>query len=226
MRESVCRTVCPGNVRSATSQRPSAANCQPMRRALVSDWILEIRLESGSSIARDIGPWRCGSLSRRYRRKPLRMSSVSSPCSSEEVLLQCQRDGAWPPGADAAAIELTYGNHFGGGAGKEGLIGAVDLIARDPLLGDGQTTVACQRTDRIPSDSLEYVGGLGCEKSSVSNYEEVFSGALRRITLSVEHESLVVPVAQRLVVGHHRIEVMARRLGMDHHRIDVVAGER
>src|SRR6185312_3115184 len=154
------------------------------------------------------------------------MSSVSPPCSGEEVLLQRQRDGAGSPRADAAAIELTYGNHFSGGAGKEGLIGEVDLIARDSLLGDGQTTVVYKRTDRIPGDSLEYVGGLGREKSSVSDDEEVFSRALRRITLGVEHESLVVPVAQRLVVGHHRIEVMARCLGMDHHRIDVVAGER
>ena len=48
--------------------------------------------------------------------------------------------GDWAAGAvaDAATVQFADGRYFGGGAGKEGFVGDVDLIAGDALFVDFQ----------------------------------------------------------------------------------------
>ena len=51
--------------------------------------------------------------------------------------LQARRYGPALPGADAPPVKLPDRRNLGGGAGKEGFVRNIDLIARDALLLHG-----------------------------------------------------------------------------------------
>src|SRR5688572_16930057 len=82
---------------------------------------------------------------------------VSSGLAGDQVevgLLQLLGDRATTAGADLAAVQFADRGHFGGGAGEEGLVGDVHLVAGDALLDDLHAQLAGQGQHGVAGDAV------------------------------------------------------------------------
>ena len=66
--------------------------------------------------------------------------------------------GPREPRAELDAVELADRRHLGGGAGEEGLVADVDLVARDALFDQLQAEVVADREDGVARDAVQRAG--------------------------------------------------------------------
>ncbi len=126
--------------------------------------------------------------------------------------------------ADLDAVEFADRRHFGGRAGEEGLVGDVDLVARDALLHHLDAQVLADVQDGVARDAVERAGRqVGRVDHAALDHEDVLARAFGDEAAGVEQQRLVVAVVQRLHVGQDRVGVVAHRLGLRHRDVDVVA---
>src|SRR5690606_17403914 len=121
-----------------------------------------------------------------------------------------------PARADAAVVDFADGRDLGGGAGEEGFVGDVDVVARQALGDHLQSQVGRQRVHGGAGDAGEGGGDLGFADHAVLDDEDVLAGAFGHEALGVEQQGLVVAVLQGLGVGDDGVGVGGGHLGARH----------
>ena len=127
-------------------------------------------------------------------------------------------------GADLAVVEFADRRHFGGGAGEEGFVGAVDFVAGDALFDDLDAQFAGQLHDGGAGDAFEAGGQVRRVQLAVPDDEQVLAGPFAGVAFRIEQQGFVVAVAGGLVVGEDGVHVVARGLGANHRDVHMVAG--
>jgi len=143
----------------------------------------------------------------------------------EERGLDFFGDGAAAADADLHAVQLANRRDFGGGAGKEGFVGDVDLVAGDAFLHNFQAQVFGDVEDGVARDAVQRPSGqVGRVDDAVFDDEDVFACAFRDEACAVEQQGFVVAVVGGFHVGEDGVGVVAHRFGLRHGDVDVVAG--
>ena len=97
---------------------------------------------------------------------------------SKKRRLDLLGDRAARAGADLDAVEFADGRDFGGGAGEEGLVGDVDLVARDALLHDLDAEVLADVEHGVAGDAVQRAGRqVGRVDHAVLDDEDVLARA-------------------------------------------------
>src|SRR6218665_635826 len=92
------------------------------------------------------------------RGQPLGVLRVAAGHDVEEGVLDLLGDGAAGALADLDAVEFADGRDFRGGAGEEGLVGDVDLVAGDAFFDQLQAQVLADREDGVAGDAVQGAG--------------------------------------------------------------------
>ena len=108
-------------------------------------------------------------------------------------------------------------------AGKEGLVGEVDLVARDAPLQDLEAHVAREADDGVARDALEAGRELRRVDLAAAHHEEILAAALGHVALVVEQQRLLGTALDSLAQREHGVGVVADRLRLAHRDVHVVA---
>ncbi|MNQ49356.1 hypothetical protein D3C85_632660 [compost metagenome] len=128
-------------------------------------------------------------------------------------------------GADLPVIDFADRRDFGGGAGEEGLVGDVHLVAGDALLDHLDAQLVGQGQNGVAGDAVEAGGHFRGVDHAVLDQEDVLARALGHITLGIQQHGLVGAAGDGFLQGQHRVDVVAVGLGPGHRDVDVMAGE-
>src|SRR3569623_2451006 len=158
--------------------------------------------------------------------QPLRILVTAAVHLVEESRLQFLGDGPAAAAADGAAVHFADRRHLGGGAGEEGLVGDVHLVAGDAFFAHLDAEVFGQFDHCGAGDAVERRREFGCVDHAVANDEDVFAAALGDIALGVEQHGFIAAAGERFVERQHRVQVIGVRLGLAHHDVHVMTGER
>src|SRR5690606_21452833 len=142
----------------------------------------------------------------------------------EKRLLQFFGDGASAALADDAAIDFAYGRDLGGGSGKEGLVGNIEVVAGEALGKQWNAKVGGEGMDGRACNAGERRRDLGLVQRAVPDNKDVFAGAFGDEAVGVEQDGFVVAVFKRLGVGDDGVGIRAGDLGPGHGHVDVLAG--
>src|SRR5947209_6536676 len=93
------------------------------------------------------------------RRQPLRVPRLLTTDGPEEHRLDILGDGTHPARSDAAVVDIAHGRDLRGGAAHEGLVRAVEVVAREAPLLDGDPLVLGDSQDTVARDPLEDAAG-------------------------------------------------------------------
>src|SRR3569623_1813716 len=115
--------------------------------------------------------------------QPLRILVTAAVHLIEESRMQFLGDGPAAAAADGAAVHFTDRRHLGGGAGEEGLVGDVHLVAGDAFFAHLDAEVFGQFDHCGAGDAVERRREFGCVDHAVANDEDVFAAALGDIAL-------------------------------------------
>ena len=154
------------------------------------------------------------------------MALVPAVDHLEERFLQFARDRAAAAGADLAPVDFADRRDFGGGAGEEGLVGDVQVVAGDAPRRDRVAQLRGERDHAVARDAHQRRGQLRLVNTAVLDDEQVFARALGDETVDVEQQALVVAVVERLLACEDGVGIGARILGAAHRHVHVMARER
>jgi len=134
-------------------------------------------------------------------------------------------DGAAAAGADLDAVEFADGRDFGGGAGEEGFVGDVDLVAGDAFLHDLQAQVFGDVEHGVAGDAVEGASRqVWRVNDAIFDDEDIFACAFGDKACAVEQQGFVVAVVGGFHIGQNGVGVVADGFGLRHGDVDVVAG--
>src|SRR5690554_1714503 len=123
------------------------------------------------------------------------------------------------PRADGPAVEARDRRDLGCRADQEEFVGYVQFVAR----GHGGHDLGAHAARDLDDAVARYapqVDGVGYRVQHVAHEEEdVLARAFGHVTLPVQQERLVEAVLPRLLVGQHRVDVVAARLGLGGHDV-------
>ena len=95
----------------------------------------------------------------------------------EVQALQSFGDGAAAAVADGAIVDFADRGHFGGGAGEEGFVGDVDLVAGNAAFGHSKTQFCGQLDDAAAGDAVQGGGQVGGDEFAIVDQKDVFAAA-------------------------------------------------
>src|SRR6266478_985495 len=121
---------------------------------------------------------------RAHGRQPLRIAGLEPPDGAEEGGLDLPRDRAHLALADAPVVHFAHRGDLGRGAAHEGLVGAVEVVAAEAALLDGNALVLGDADDRLARDTLEdSARDRRRVERAVAHDEDVLAGRLAHVTL-------------------------------------------
>ena len=113
---------------------------------------------------------------------------LSAPHQLAKLLDQVAGDGPRLTVADDSAVDLDDGNHLGGRAGEEALVGDVDVVPGEPHFAYRKAALLGQFNHRVARDPLQDAGIGGGRLQDTSPHEEdIVAGTLGHFALGVEH---------------------------------------
>ena len=143
----------------------------------------------------------------------------------KERVLEDFGDGAAFSVADGAVVYFADGGDFGGGAGKEGLIGAIEFIAGDAFFADFISGVVCQGDNGFAGDAFQRGGQVGGEDFPAPDDEDILARPFGDQSVDIQQQGFIISVFGDFGLGHHGVEIVSARFGAAHADIDMMAGE-
>src|SRR5690606_27643215 len=135
------------------------------------------------------------SLSPTYRlldqRPPLGVAGALAADQVEVGLLQLFGDRAATADADLPAVDFANRGDLRGGAGEEGLVGDVDLIAGDALLDPRHAQLFGQGQHGGAGDAVEAGSDFRGVEHAVLDQEDVLAGTLGHVAFRVQQHGFV-----------------------------------
>src|SRR5882724_5811975 len=160
------------------------------------------------------------------RRQPLPIARLEPPDGAEEGGLDLPRDGAHLSLADAPVVYFADRSDLGRRATHERLVGAVEVVAAEAALLDGDALVLGDAHDRLARDSLEdSTRHRRRVERAVPHDEDVLAGRFAHVPLLIEEDRFVVAGHQRLALGQDAVQIVARHLCAGRVRVHVHARE-
>src|SRR5690606_30187724 len=185
---------------------------------------ISVKLEAGAGERFTAGP-RLPTAGLSDQRPPFGVRIGLAGDQVEVGLLQLLGDRAAAADADLATVELANRSDLGSGAGEEGLVGNVDLVAGDALLDDLDTQLARQSQHGAAGDAVQAGGDFRGVDHAVLDDEDVLAGAFGHVAFRIEQQRLVGTGRHRFLQRQHRVDIAAAGLGAGHGDVDVMPGE-
>src|SRR5690606_4305575 len=125
--------------------------------------------------------------------------------------------------ADGASVHFADGRNFGRGAGEEGFVGDINVVARQAARFHFITEIRRKRDERVARDAHQRGGDLRLVDTAFLDDEQVLARTFGDESVHVEQQTLVVAMFGGFHVGEDRVGVGAGVFGAAHRYVDMMA---